>query len=291
LVQVVDIKGNEVARGSTILCVRGPEARPRKLSILLVGDSITYRGMWVDDLCNLIDAEKLLTYELLGTNQSPKLPRARHEGYGGWTWERFLTHYKPGSGMALHRETSPFVFMSADGKPRVDLARYFRECLGGKIPDIVVFEMGMNDVFCLQPDDAATTRRAMAEVADHADALIEEFRRAAPDAILGVMMPPQFSTSQVIFPVAYAAEFSRWRNRRLNHAWLSTMQDRFGDGRDAHVSLIPTYASIDAIDGYAANDPGHPNEYGARQYAVSVYAWMKDICFLKGKIDAYHSSP
>jgi lysophospholipase L1-like esterase len=211
----------------------------------------------------------------------------RHEAYGGWTWQRFLTHYEPGSAKTMHLDRSPFVFASSDGRPALDVARYCRDQLGGKVPDVVVFEMGMNDVFCLRPDQPEAMRREMGAIAEHAARLLAAFHEAAPAAKLGILMPPQFSTSPAIYPVMYAAEFSRWRIRQLNHAWLETLHDRFratadhatganATGENA-ITLIPTYVSFDALDGYAANDPGHPNAIGARQYAASVHAWMKHV--------------
>ena len=276
-VALLDIKGKEVVRGKTTLCVQGTCQSSPKLRILIVGDSITHAGVWVDELSKLLDGDKALSYELLGTNLSPTRPRVKHEAYGGWTYGLFLSHHEPGSAKIMQLDRSPFVFPTGNGKGAIDVARYFQEQCGGRPPDIVVFALGMNDIFCLRPDQTDPMRKAMDEVADQASELVANFRKAAPGATLGILMPPQFSTSQPIFRVHYAAEFSRWRNRQLNHAWLEKLTQRFQSGDDALVSLIPTYASFDAIDGYQANDPGHPNELGSRQYAVSVYAWMKSV--------------
>jgi lysophospholipase L1-like esterase len=269
-----DLKGKELAREKTKLLISPHVRAPAKISILTVGDSITHASAWLNELSRLLDSTGGLDWEMLGTHcPRQALPRVRHEGYGGWTWNRFLTLYEPGSAKLYNREKSPFVYLDKNG-PTLDVARYFQEHFSGRLPDVVIFQLGMNDVFCVDPEHPSAMRAELLNIVADAEKLVQGFKKAAPRAVVGIQMPPQFSTSESVFPLRYGAEFTRWRNREGNFAYLQSLVKHFGGRENERIFLVPAYTGVDPIDGYPLGDAGHPDKLGARQFAASVYGWL-----------------
>jgi len=46
------------------------------------------------------------------------------------------------------------VFADSDGKPSLNVARYFNERCEGDRPDFIIVKLGINDCFGFNPDDA-----------------------------------------------------------------------------------------------------------------------------------------
>ncbi|MCK5803294.1 MAG: hypothetical protein KAI66_10695, partial [Lentisphaeria bacterium] len=134
-----------LAKAETLLRVV-PGDSLQKLSILMVGDSLTHASMYPSHVAKLAAADKKMDLTLVGSHQPKKeLPLARHEGYGGWTAKNFTTRFR--ADPEGYRASSPFLYEGADGKPVLDFPRYCRENNGDKIPDIVTIFLGPNDIF------------------------------------------------------------------------------------------------------------------------------------------------
>jgi hypothetical protein len=63
--------------------------------LLIVGDSLTHASTYPTELARLLKASGT-NVELMGTHRPDGVAEGiAHEGYGGWTWARFATHYEP----------------------------------------------------------------------------------------------------------------------------------------------------------------------------------------------------
>ncbi|HEY5313110.1 MAG TPA: hypothetical protein VIK18_11350, partial [Pirellulales bacterium] len=90
--------GRLLSQGSTRLqVVPADGGAGRKLSLLIVGDSLTHASVYPNELGRLLSIPGNPTCNLLGTHH-PKSATAGvgHEGYGGWTWARFVNQWSPG---------------------------------------------------------------------------------------------------------------------------------------------------------------------------------------------------
>jgi lysophospholipase L1-like esterase len=280
VVTVADHKGKELARSETTLCIAPAEGGAGgRLRLFFVGDSYVHETHHVNAVAELLNRPKNPTWTMLGTNRTPQAaPGVRHEGYGGWTWNDFLTHDEPGSAKRRYRERSPFLYPSSKGGVELDVARYIREECGGVPPDVTIFEVGVNDMFCSDPDQPVALEARITEVLQQAETLIAAFRKAAPATTIGVWTAPPLTHFEGTYPVLYGPAFPKWRLKRTLHRYQERLLQHFADReKSENLYVIPTYLAVDIIDGYPALDPGHPNEYGARQFGAGIWAWLKHL--------------
>ena len=74
----------------------------------------------------LLSQAPLIDWKMLGTHRPPSAEEnVAHEGYGGWTWQRFAEKYEADPDGTHRKRSSPFVFLS-DGKPKLDVCRILR---------------------------------------------------------------------------------------------------------------------------------------------------------------------
>ena len=102
-----------VGRGETTLHVTPANAGQGKtVSVLLIGDSLTHASAYSQRLLDLGKQKGGLGISLIGSHgPGAVLGENRHEGYGGWTAQRFATHF---TGMARQgdysKRGSPFLY-------------------------------------------------------------------------------------------------------------------------------------------------------------------------------------
>lgn len=286
-VEVSKLDGTVVASGKTVLQVVTADSPSPPLSVLLVGDSITQQNLYPNQLWTRLDALTKGRVRFVGTNQPglihrtvrPALPKVFHEGYGGWTYAMFATHYAPDQSAVYKIPRSPFVFFE-EGAPRLNVARYLTEQNAKNGLDVVILEAGLNDTFLLNPDDPAATDQGIDSVIANVDKLVAAFRQASPQTKVGIVLPPPFTRSAATFEHVYGAAGANlgdpWRHRRIQHRVVEKMIAHWGQTPDQKVFLVPTYLALDTVDGYWNWDAGHPNEYGSAQVADSVYAAIID---------------
>jgi len=154
MVEVRDDTNAVVARARSILRVAPASVgAERSVTLLAVGDSLTEASIYTQRLLELSDGPNGPALTLIGSRgpgNSPARGSNRHEGYSGWTAEAFATLVGPASRTGYFKgpETgSPFVYVDAGGKPRLDFSRYCQQFNGGKAPDFVTFGLGTNDIF------------------------------------------------------------------------------------------------------------------------------------------------
>lgn len=193
-VTVYDASDRELGSAETTLKVVPADAGAKQaIRLLIVGDSLTHATTYSNEIARLLSLPGNPNWTMLGTHKPSKAADGvAHEGYGGWTWQRFASKYEPNPDGTYRKRSSPFVYVGADGKPALDLKRYFDEQCNGERPDFVTFLLGINDCFSANPDDPAAIDARIDAMMAHADTLVNAFRAASPKAELGICLttPP-----------------------------------------------------------------------------------------------------
>ncbi len=278
-VTVKDAAGKVLEQGSTTLHVSPRKAGADKpLRLLIVGDSLTHASAYPNEIARLLSEPGNPKVTFLGTHKpSSAKPGVAHEGYGGWTWIRFLTQFAPqtaeAAGPLARKETSPFIFPSADGKTGTfDLSRYFKEHCDNQPPQVVTFLLGINDCFGANPEDPDAK---IDEVFANAEKLLAEFHKAAPKARLAVGLTTPPNSRQEAFTANYKDKYPRWGWKRIQHRLVQRMLTQFSNREKDGLYLVPTELNLDPVDGYPVNNGVHPNAAGYAQIGASFYCWLK----------------
>lgn len=247
----------------------------RGVALLLVGDSLTHATLYPNELARLLSRPEQPQWTMLGTHRPMNAAAGvAHEGYGGWTWERFARHYEPNPDPAQRKISSPFVRLVGD-QPQLDIPHYLRESCGGRTPDFVTFLLGINDCFAANPDDPAAIDARIDQVFAQAETLLAAFRAAAPQAQLGVCLTTPPNARESGFEANYKGRYHRWGWKRIQHRLVERQLKQFGGREREKIFLVPTELYLDPIDGYPVDNGVHPNAVGYRQIGASLFAWLK----------------
>lgn len=274
-IAVSDSSGKELGRAVTVLRIVPADAGAgRSIRLLIVGDSLTHATVYANEMARLLSLPGNPRWTMLGTHRPPQAADGvAHEGYGGWTWNRFLTHHEPNPDGTYRKRSSPFVYLGADGRPVLDLKRYFDEACGGERPDFVTILLGINDCFGADPEDPAKMDTTIDSMLANADTLLAAFREAAPDAELGICLTPPPNSREEGFQANYQGKYHRWGWKRIQHRLVRRELSHFADREN--VFIVPIELNLDPVDGYPVNNGVHPNASGYQQIGASIYAWLK----------------
>src|SRR5262249_48940550 len=126
-ISVSDAQGKVLEKAKTSLHIAPADAgADRKLRLLVMGDSLTAGTAYPNEIGRLLGQPGNPQWTMLGTHKPASVgPGVAHEGYGGWTWASFLRLYVPKpertpDGKGWKKRSSPFVYVSTDGKPSLD---------------------------------------------------------------------------------------------------------------------------------------------------------------------------
>lgn len=281
-ITVSDAQGKVIEKGTTVFRVAPRNAGSGKeLKLLIVGDSLTHNTAYPNELARLLSELDNPKWSMLGTHKPASAkPGVAHEGYGGWTWNSFLTKFDPKpagvtAGPLARKSTSPFIFADNKGKGVFDLPRYFREDCNQQTPDVVTFLLGINDCFGANPNDPAAMDKHIDGVLDKADQLIAAFRKAAPKAVLAVGLTTPPNSRESGFIANYKGKYPRWGWKRIQHRLVQRMMDRLSKRAAENIFLVPTELNLDPVDGYPVDNGVHPNAIGYAQIGTSFYTWLK----------------
>lgn len=266
--------GKQIAQAKTKLHVVPANAGAgRKISLLIIGDSLTHATAYPNEIARRLSQPGNPTWRMLGTHKPQSAKKGvAHEGYGGWTWQRFVSQYEPHPDGTYRKRSSPFVYLGDDGKPKLNVPRYVKEECGGQPPDFVIIMLGINDCFSASPDAPDPRIDAMFR---QADILLKAIRRAMPQAEIGLCLTTPPNTREAAFEANYQGRYSRWNWKRIQHRLVQRQIERFANTSDGNISLIPTQLNLDPVDGYPENNGVHPNAEGYQQIGTSIYAWLK----------------
>ncbi|MCC7493296.1 MAG: hypothetical protein IT204_13160 [Fimbriimonadaceae bacterium] len=275
--RVLDAAGAEVASGQSRLFV-GPADRGagRALKLLVIGDSLTNATTYVNELARLLSLPGNPSWTMLGSNKvSWAAPGVVHEGYGGWTWQRFATHWEPAPDPAQRKFSSPFVFLDAAGQPKLDVGRYFAEKCGGQVPDVITVLLGINDCFGANPESQEAMDQSIDRMFSHADTFVAALRAAAPQAVIGLGLTTPPNAREAGFQANYQGRYTRWGWKRIQHRLVQRQLAKYAGQEAQGLWLVPTELNLDPVDGYPDNNGVHPNAVGYQQIGNSFYAWLK----------------
>lgn len=274
-VKVTDADGANLGTANTVLQVSKPDAGASRdtCRLLIIGDSLTNATTYSNEIARLLSTPDNPKWQMLGTHK-PKSAAAgvAHEGYGGWTWQRFVSQYEPKPDRTNRKRSSPFVYLGKDGKPGLDLPRYFKEECNDQKPDYVIIMLGINDCFSAKQD-------AIDEKIDgmftQADILIKALQTAAPQAEVGICLTTPGNSRQEAFYANYKDRYSRWGWKKIQHRLVQRQIEKFKGRENENLFIIPTELNLDIVDGYPVNNGVHPNKVGYQQIGASIYAWLK----------------
>lgn len=274
--QIDVLEGDEkVASGQmTWNVIPASAAKSRSLRLLIVGDSLTHATIYPNDLARRFAEPEQPKVTFLGTHRPASAKEGvAHEGYGGWTWQRFLTHYEPNPDPAQRKFSSPFVFAN-DGKPGLDIPRYIREACGNEPPDVVIFLLGINDGFSADWKTPGAVDTRIDDIFGHADKLIAAFHEAAPKATLGVCLTTPANSRDASFVANYQDRYPRWGWKQIQHRLVERELEHFSGHEADGIFVIPTHLNLDPVDGYPPDNAVHPNAHGYHQIAATMHAWL-----------------
>ena len=276
-----------IAEGHTELIVSSLDAGSVKaVSLLIVGDSLTDASIYPRELYNLCRQNgPKVTFNGSHSGAGKEPGNFAHEGYGGWSWNTFLTQYNPTQND--YRGKSKFL-TDKDGTPELDFKAYCNQYACGKAPDFITVMLGTNDVFSLKEDNLDS---AIDQILKNADKLIAEFQKVGPDTQIGLALTVPPAATQDAFGSNYQCGQTRWQYRRNQHRLVELMIERYGSGKYRNVSLIPVYVNLDCENNFpTVSEPlnsrnsaktvrqsngVHPAQEGYLQIADSFYAWLK----------------
>ncbi len=276
-IKVSDREGNPLGIAKTQLRVVPEDAGAgRSIRLLIVGDSLTNATAYPNEIARLLSRPGNPTWQMLGTHKPSSASRGVvHEGYSGWTWNSFVSRYEPRGDGSGRKRSSPFVYLSAAGKPGLDVGRYLREECGSVPPDFVIFMLGINDCFHAPPDDGAAIDARIDGMFAKADELLRAFRSAAAEAEIGICVTTPPNSREEAFFANYKGAYHRWGWKRIQHQLVQRQLAKFEGQQGDNLFVVPTQLNLDPVDGYPPGNGVHPNKSGYGQIGGSIYAWLK----------------
>ena len=290
-IRVIDMNGVVASAESELVVLPYDAGSKKNITMLIVGASQTGAGVYPDRIAALMSRPGNPVFKTIGTKQGSF---ARHEGYGGWRWDSFLTRWgytnsKKMDGMHPDRPVgfnSPFMYPDKNGKGVFDLQKYMDINNGGKAPDFVSFQLGLNDFFKAQDNNI---EKITSESLRNMEKLISEFRKLkpAPELLIFQHIP---GANQDGFGKNYASRQTSWQYRKnldyYNRALLKK-------GKELKLHVVPIYMNIDTENNYPlqlqpvnqdnsvtilrADNGVHPAPAGYCQMGDTLYCYLKAL--------------
>lgn len=162
----------------------------------------------------------------------PKLVNYYNEGNSGKSYQYFASN-----------AASPFVKSGV-----LNISNYLTV---NKLPnpDIVIFELGTNDLWW--ETDATVDATINGTIFKYQDSLINAFKAALPNAKIGItyVHPPAYN--QDGFAYTYTnTQKQTWQFKRIVHRYNQLLFNKFKNGAVARVSLLPYNIGIDTEHNY-----------------------------------------
>lgn len=290
-----------VARASSAVRVhrRTPPESLGPLNLLMVGDSLTAASIYPARVLELAK-EDGFPLNLIGTrgpgaDEGAVLGEVKHEGYGGWTAERFATHYTGKARGGPYRECgSPFLYKTNPDDPKespqLDFARYCAEFNEGNGPDFVTILLGCNDTFRATDE---TIEEQIDVFERHTETLLSMVLALRPETRIGLILPMPPAGSQDAFGANYGSGQTRWQYRRNRHRLVERMTLAFSGREHEGIHLVAAHLNLDPIHGFPdvtvpaharteatverLNNGVHPSAEGYRQMGDTIYAWLRSF--------------
>ncbi len=277
-----------IAKGvTTVKVVPANTGENREISILVIGDSLTGASMYPTRIFTQMQKSGNPKFKMIGGNKT-KTEGVVHEGFGGWTWNSFLTKVVENPDPAKPRNITSRFLVRQDGSYALDFQNYLNEHNEGQAPDLITVMLGINDIFSAQDDNL---EERIKNILENAERLLAEFRRVAPNAVIGIGFPTPGAYSQDAFGSNYKCGQTRWQFKKNQHALCRAMLKKFSNSDDKKMILIPTFVNLDCENNFPTktepiNDDNtqvirrqsngvHPASTGYNQIGDTFYCWIK----------------
>ena len=265
--------GLVAAATSTVEVAAAPHDPKRRVTLALLGDSLT-NSMFQDQIYRDMIAAGYSGYTPVGLRKSELPGGVPHDGYGGFTFSTFLTRYTVSDEEVAHvqdaaeREQlkalgmpvkiihawqrallrSPLVKFE-DGRKSVDIPRWLGRINGGKVPDIVLVELGVNSVFDFRGEIPELRERIRKGLMVEADGFFRRLREDMPDATYLLCTLP-VGASQDGFAANYGANWNEVQHRKIIFA-LNREYDAYVKAKnDPKLLLLPVGHALDPVEGF-----------------------------------------
>lgn len=291
-----------VARASSVVKVRprAYQGRPGATrSLLLIGDSLTAASLYPERLLELAKEDqmplRLIGSRGPGVEEGNPPGEVRHEGYGGWTAERFATHFTGKARGGPYKECgSPFLYLdhpeNPDETPKLDFARYLSDVGETRHPDFVTILLGCNDTFGASDE---TIEGQIDLFMGSTEMLLAMIRGTCPASHIGLILPMPPAGNQDAFGANYGSGQTRWQYRRNRHRLIERLTTNFSGREKERVHLVAAHLNLDPVNGFPSvtvpahartsvtttrqSNGVHPSAEGYRQIGDAVYAWMRSF--------------
>ena len=303
-----------VISGKTRIVVAGAAANPeRKITLALLADSGINCG-YPQHLMKLMHSQGFPNYmpvgSLSGVNQLAKPGEAAHDGYGGFSWNSFLSRWfyseeeLPPVQQAAEREQmlklgvrklpksqawrlrSPLLKLE-NGKKILDIPGWLARINQGKTPDFIIVQLGGNDMFGCRPEKLDSQ---IAAVMAQAGKLLTELRKHAPDAVIGVATAPA-GCGQDGFGANYGCRQSQYQYRRNIQRYNRELPVTVRKLADPKILIVPLHQCIDPDCSYLTaevpvharsskkvcrdSNALHASKEGGMQLGDALYCWLR----------------
>ena len=237
---------------------------------LLIGDSTLANNQMITELKNLFDVDSTVHPVWTGTRGGDPI---WHEGISGWTVHSFYT------------SDVTFVFSGS-----FNFAQYLTSH-SFTVPDLIVFNLGINDVFGFTTDTDVTTK--ISEMKTEIDAMITNMKISNANAKFGICLTIPPCSLQDAFGDDYGNGQTAWRYR-LNNSMLVNELVKYYSGKEAsNIYIFPINVNLDTVHNMGvetvavnsrnattvvrANSGVHPDSSGYYQIADMMYYKIKSI--------------
>lgn len=275
------------SQSTQLIVVPADAGQGEKIRLLIIGDSLTNATLYPNEIARLLSLPGNPSWEMLGSYKPGSAAKGvAHEGYGGWTWQRFVAHYTvdekgnrrhsvDAQGKRDRSGSSPFVYPSDDGKPELNVSKYFEKYCAGNRPDFIIIKLGINDCFSAPYENRAGLDAKIDGMFHQADILIAALRQAAPDAEIGICLTTPGNSRDEAFVANYKDRYPRQGWDIIQRYLVQRQLKYFSASKDSKLSIIPTELYLDITQGYPDNNAVHPNAKGYQQIGSAIYCWLK----------------
>ncbi len=304
----------------TVAVAKSPADTSRRVTCALLGDSLT-NARYQDRVLAALRERGWKNWTPVGSRSGPSYEtwgvfrpgEAAHDGYGGFTAESFLTQYaiavdeidnlqseqerqqlrsfgtRIPAGQEWRRGLlkSPLVRFR-DGRKELDVQGWLDRVNGGKAPDVLLVELGINGG-CSQRDETIGAHVARAKKSLRT--LVGEIRRAAPETLIGISTQIVGADQDAFssYGCAISSVQCHKNMHAVNRGYESLVAELNAAG-DRRVRLVPVGQSIDPQFGYIREprkpfvhstkpvsrivNAVHPSLEGGRQMGDAFAAWI-----------------
>ena len=247
----------------------------KKLSLLMLGDSIIDVTTYPRRVHKLFQAPGNPKLTMVGDRGKPEeqAKGMRHQGHAGWAFATFLAK-------------GPLGAVDKRGEFVLDIPGYFKRVNGGKAPDVIAVQLGVNDIFGGQDFRLYS---ALNRISGEMDILIGAFRKAAPNSQIVICLITPCANADGIGQI-YRCNQTKYQYTK-NRFMLSNMMMEKYVNKDPKISVISLYHNLDCENNFPMGefpinggnpekikrpkDGLHPSDAGGNQLGDTLYSYLK----------------